>query len=131
MEKYFHFDRNKTLEELEGQEWEETDFNTHLIDTCLKLRKKPIAKFTVEDLRIMIGQKLGLDYLIPLALEVIDDDILADGDFYPGDLLEAVLRVNKGFWRNNSRYRDDLEDIMERNIKNLNRKLSEFRQRNT
>ena len=131
MEKYFHFDRNKTLEEFEGQEWEESDFNTHLIDTCLKLRKKPIAKFTVEDLRIMIGQKLGLDYLIPLALEVIDDDILANGDFYPGDLLEAVLKVNKGFWRNNSRYRDDLEDIMERNIKNLNRKLSEFRQRNT
>jgi contact-dependent growth inhibition (CDI) system CdiI-like immunity protein len=52
----------------------------------------------VEDLRIMIGQNIGLSYLLPLAIEQLQHDPLVAGDFYPGDLLEAVLRVEPSFW---------------------------------
>lgn len=70
MERYFHFDRNKTLQELEGQDLSEPNFNSHPVTTCHKLWEKPISSFAVEGLRIMIGQSIGLEYLIPLALEL-------------------------------------------------------------
>jgi hypothetical protein len=49
--------------------------------------------FTVEDLRIMIGQKIGLLHLLPLAIKILKHDPLAEGDYYPGDLLTSVIRA--------------------------------------
>lgn len=128
MEKYFHFDRSKSLQELEGQDWNEATFYSHLVITCHELRRKAIGSFEVEDLRIMIGQEIGLNYLIPLALEILEDDIFAEGSIYSGDLLDEVLRVDKNFWRNNRTYRKDLESMLERNINDLKCKLSSFNQ---
>lgn len=127
MEKYFHFDRNKTLQDLECKEWGEPDFNSHLVTTCHKLRKKPIGIFTVEDLRIMIGQSISLEFLIPLALETLEDNILSEGDFFCGDLLESVLKIRKSFWESNPIYKNHLENILEENIRCLEGKLGSFR----
>jgi hypothetical protein len=128
MEKYFHFDRYKTLNEIEGHDWGEPDFGSHLVTTCHELREKPVSSFTVEDLRIMIGQNIGLDYLIPLALETLEDNILSEGDFYCGDLLDVVLRVDKEFWKSNPTYKNELIGMLEKNIKDIVSKLDLFRQ---
>ena len=86
----------KTLDELEGIVWGEPTFDSHLVTTCCRLRTKPIDEFTVEELRIMIGQKIGLDHLMPLAIVALERDPLAEGDHYPGDLLANV--VGCGEW---------------------------------
>lgn len=91
--------KSKTIEALEKDYWGEPDYDSHLVTTCYKLRKKLLKDFDTEDLRIMIGQNIGLLYLITLALEVLDDNILADGDFYKGDLLKAVLTSKPEFWK--------------------------------
>ena len=57
-----------------------------------------LDKFTVEDLRLMIGQKFSLQYLIPLAIEQLQRDIFVEGNLYPGDLLTYVLSVDTKFW---------------------------------
>ena len=49
----------------------------------------------VEDLRIMIGQEIGLDYLIPVAVAELEREPLAEGDYYPGDLLANVIRCGE------------------------------------
>ena len=126
MEKYFHFDRSKSLQELEGQDWGEATFDSHLVITCQELREKAIGIFEVEDLRIMIGQGIGLNYLIPLALEILEDNIFDEGSIYSGDLLDTVLRADKNFWINNTIYKKDLENILEKNINDLKYKLSSF-----
>lgn len=90
--------RFKTLEALEKEYWSEPTYDSHLVTTCHALRKKQLKDFTTEDLRIMIGQNIGLKYLIPLALEKLQQNILADGDCYEGDLLNAVLRSDKEYW---------------------------------
>jgi hypothetical protein len=46
----------------------------------------------------MIGQGIGLPFLIPLAVERLEEEPLAAGDFYAGDLLQAVLRAGETFW---------------------------------
>jgi CDI immunity proteins len=71
---------------------------TPLIKRCHELRTKPLRDFTVEDLRIMIGQQVALNRLVPLALDRLRRDPLVEGDYYPGDLLASVLRVDAAFW---------------------------------
>ena len=93
---------SKTLESLDQQFREEPKFPSHLVTTCQKLRKKQLKDFEIEDLRIMIGQDIGLDYLIPLAIEKLKVNILAEGDFYEGDLLENILTCDKEYWLNNT-----------------------------
>ncbi len=129
MEKYFHFDRNKSLQDLENVYWCEPNFDSHLVVTCHELRKKPIGNFSIEDLRIMIEQQNSLDYLIPLALESLGDNILSQGDFYCGDLLDAVLRVDNDFWVSNPIYKSDLENLIDKNIKTMEEKLYSFKAR--
>ncbi|GHJ50947.1 hypothetical protein Nm8I071_02540 [Nonomuraea sp. TT08I-71] len=66
-----------------------------LVRRCTELRRKPLAEFTVEDLRIMLGQEIGVPALLPLATEVLLRETLAEGDYYPGDLLRTVLRLQR------------------------------------
>jgi CDI immunity proteins len=62
------------------------------------LRTKPLRDFTVEDLRIMIEQQVALNRLVPIPLDRLQPDALVEGDYYPGDLLASVLRVDAAFW---------------------------------
>lgn len=93
------FDKSKTLDELDPPAWSKPAFDSYLLGTCYRLRKKPVGAFTVEDLRIMIGQRIGLRWLVPLALDVLEREPLAQGDFYPGDLLTNVLKLDEVLWR--------------------------------
>ena len=78
---------------------------------CHALRSKPIDEFTVEDLRLMIQQQIGLRYLVPIALQHLREDPLAEGDFYPGDLLAAILRVTGDFWQQKPDLNRDLRNV--------------------
>src|SRR6516164_3337905 len=94
------FDRNKSLEELEQTDWGEPTYNSYLVTTLHRLRRKPLHDFEIEDFRIMIGQGVGLPFLVPLALERLEEEPLSAGDFYRGDLLRAVLQIQEEFWMN-------------------------------
>lgn len=52
---------------------------------------------------MMITQNISLVYLIPLAIEKLQVNILSEGDLYPGDLLECVLNSSPEYWRNHGR----------------------------
>src|SRR5438132_3871844 len=95
------FDRNKSLQELERRDWDEPTHDSNLAKACHDLRKKRLIEFTVENLRLMIGQAIGLAYLIPIALDRIEEEPLAEGDLYPGDLLTTVLKIDETFWNSN------------------------------
>ena len=89
---------DQTLEQLEGEDWGEPTYQSHVVINCHRLRRVPLQDFTIEDLRLMVGQKIGLEYLVPLALVRLECDPLVSGDYYKGDLLESVQRLPGGFW---------------------------------
>lgn len=66
----------------------------------------------------MIGQNIGL-YLVPLALEQLRKDPLAEVDFYPGDLLNNVLNVDPAFWREHPQWRAEVRDFAQRILTRL------------
>lgn len=91
----------KTLEELENVAWLKPQFESGLSTRCHELRKVPIDELSPEDLRVLIGQGIGLEHLLPLALAVLEEDPLAEGDLYPGDLLAAVIGLHSEAWQAN------------------------------
>jgi hypothetical protein len=85
---------------------------TFLAARCHALRRTSLDQFTVEDLRLMIGQQIGLLHLMPLALEQLAIDPLVGGDYFPGDLLESVLRVDRVFWERQTALASSLSAVI-------------------
>jgi hypothetical protein len=107
------FDNTKSLQELEHKDWGEPNFESHVVQECHRLRRIPLKEFTTEDLRIMIGQNIGLDYLIPMAVDKLKQNPLAEGNFYPGDLLVNVLRAKSDFWLTHSDMKTEVSQIVD------------------
>lgn len=110
---HVEFDVKKSLEQLENDNWGDLTYSSYLVRTCHQLRTKPLNAFEVEDLRIMIGQNISLKYLIPIAIKVLDKDLLSEGDMFEGDLLANVLKSRKEYWIENKSEWKKLIDIMD------------------
>ncbi len=105
---------NATLEELDGDDWITPPYDSSLVKNCHRLRRVPLKDFSTEDLRMMIGQEIGLKYLLPIALVELEKDPLAQGDYYPGDLLKNVLGVNREFWRQHAELKERMDVTVEK-----------------
>jgi hypothetical protein len=105
--------RAKTLDELEGIVSGPPTYDSYLVQTCHRLRTKPIGEFDIEDLRIMIGQNIGLPYLLPLALDRLEENPWARGHMYPGDLLKMAAQADFP-WATRSDLRERLQAVLTR-----------------
>ncbi|MEV5734102.1 contact-dependent growth inhibition system immunity protein [Streptomyces sp. NPDC052292] len=105
--------RDRSLQELERDRWSAPSGDeTRLMATVRELRRKPIGGLTVEDMRLLIRQNVGLAHLLPLAVEVLRSDPLAEGDMYEGDLLAAVLTRDAGVWIDYPELRREVRSIV-------------------
>jgi hypothetical protein len=105
--------KQSSLEQLEGLSLGDvSNAPTNLVKRCIELSKFPLSAFSVEDLRLMIGQQLGLKYLIPLALDKLKDDLFIEADYFPGDLLKNVLNVDTSFWLQNKNVWNHLHSLL-------------------
>ena len=105
--------RHKSIENLENQNFGNPgEAPTNIVKRCLELCKVPLDKFTIEDLRLMIGQGFSLRHLIPLAIEHLKTDIFVEGDLFPGDLLKNVLAVDTKFWNGNKQLWREITELI-------------------
>lgn len=103
-----------TIEDIQGVREPDPGPNaTFLTRRCLSLRRKPLSEFTTEDLRIMLGQQVAVPILLPLAVTVLAADPFVQGDFYPGDLLQAVVRLPASAWHGATSLRDRLLEVLQ------------------
>jgi hypothetical protein len=107
------FDQTKSLEELEGQVWPHNDFDSHVVQESQRLRKVPVNQLTIEDLRLLIGQQIGLQFLVPVVLDllVLVINPLAQGAFYRGDLLANLLKLPPEFWQSHPQYNNTMVEL--------------------
>jgi len=75
-------DINKTLDQLENNIWGEPQYSSYLVKECHRLRKVQLKDFSPADLRVMIGQSISLKYLIPLALDILENDPFIDAYYF-------------------------------------------------
>ena len=106
--------RGRTLDELEGGAAVAGD--SYLLSEIRRLRRVPLRDFRLEDLRLLIGQGIGLSYLVPIALSHLREHPLASGHFYHGDLLKQVMTVDEVFWAGHADLRVILVEALERAV---------------
>jgi len=101
----------RTLDDLDPPRWGSAPPGaTRLVERCHKLRQKPIDSYSTDDLRMMIGQQIGLNHLVSIAIRRLSDNPLVAGDFYRGDLLSAVLSVDAAYWQ---QHQDEYREVRE------------------
>ncbi|CDR33635.1 contact-dependent growth inhibition system immunity protein [Criblamydia sequanensis] len=105
------FDLNKSLQDLENSDWGEPKSDSSLENKCLQLRRVPLMDLKGSDLLRLISQDIGIEYLIPLAIELLRVDPLADRDVYPGSLLGALLEASYKYWDKNPNLREEVEKM--------------------
>ena len=91
-------DLERSIDQIEGEVWPEPTLKSHLAMECYRLRKIPLSEFRTENLRILIGQKIALHLLVPLAIDTLEEDLFAEGMMYKGDLLHVVSKLPNSFW---------------------------------
>lgn len=112
--------RSKTPENLEKENWgEPSDNDSYLVKRTMELRRIPLEEFTTEDLRIMIGQEFSLFYLLPLAFEILENDLFAEGNFYPGDLMNMIFKIKDSYWEKHPHYWRQMNDLVKNRIEDL------------
>ncbi|MGN0608857.1 MAG: contact-dependent growth inhibition system immunity protein [Oscillospiraceae bacterium] len=107
---------DKSIEELENDYWVDLDFDSYVVKKSQMARKKPISKLSDEEIRLLIGQKIGLHYLIPIALSIIEPNPLIEITFFEGDLLSQLFSLSLDDWKDN---KEDLKQFQEIIIKNF------------
>ncbi|OWR32308.1 hypothetical protein CDO73_01480 [Saccharibacillus sp. O23] len=123
-------DLTQTIEELEGVYWDKPDFDSSLVIKVHRLRKKPICELDKEDLRLLIGQQMNLDLLLPLALEELTQNPFASGDLYIGDLFSSVLQVKQEYWIEHQDLKNELDEVIgiyEDTANMIDGKISKYR----
>jgi hypothetical protein len=91
--------RARSLEDLERDDWgDPKPDDTGLVARCLAARRVPIGALSIEQLRMLIGQRIGLAYLVVIAIEAVERDPFVSGDLYPGDLLSALSVLPREAW---------------------------------
>lgn len=108
-------DAARSIEDVEGSRWPDPPPDaTRLVRRCHELRRMPLGRLSVEDLRLLVSQGVGTATVVPMALGMLRHRPLVEGDFYPGDLLVAVLRQPADYWRSHPMESDLLREVLAR-----------------
>ena len=103
-----------TIEEIEQEFWGYASLKDFpLVQEVHVLRKKDLDEFEAKDLLTLIGQKLSLEIVVPMAMVLLREKPLLEAQFYDGDLLNTVLKYGKDFWVEHPETKCELLNLVE------------------
>ncbi len=106
-------DRTKSIEELSGYCWLESDFGSHVVMTSHAMRRKPLDELSLEDIRMGTMQHIGPTYLIPVAIEAVENDPMAESFNFPAEITLQLLLPHE-YWVWHPTLGDRLQRVYER-----------------
>lgn len=95
---------------------------------ALNLEKKPLRNFSNEDIRQVMARGVLLDIMVPFALDILEENILAQGQAHAGDLLEGVLAVDESYWKDHGSHGQRLKGLLASALDHLQEKQDKFTQ---
>lgn len=92
---------SKSIEQLENDIRQLcSEYPSEVIRKSIEYRKIPIQYLTIEQLRFLLVQNMGVKFLITRVIHKLQNNILAEGDLYKGDLLCSIANISKKYWLN-------------------------------
>src|SRR5687768_10789017 len=105
--------RFKSLESLEKKNFGPVPTDeSSIVRRLWMLRKVPINELTVDDIRFMIIQGASLRYLLIEAIALLRENVMTEGNYYEGDLLNAVLKLDEEQWTSNKAHWFEVDTLI-------------------
>lgn len=79
-----------------------------------RVHRIPICDLEWSDISFIIGQGSALEFLIPLAISYLEDDVFVEVEYYNGDLLLNTLytkKHRKDYWSSHIKEKQQLIDL--------------------
>lgn len=122
-------DRSKSLQELEGADWGDPETaETTMIGRVLALRRRPLKDLSNGEVRLAITQQVGFPFVLELAIERLRPDPLLEADFYPGDVLAALVRLDEQDWAGRNDLREALAKLFRQAMTQSSDEADAFRE---
>ena len=122
------FDRSKSILQLTREKFRNLSWDFDPFPSGYYLRKLPLDSLTEEHMWILIRQSIGLDYLVLLAIEKLEENPLLKSRRTEGDLLSAVLCADALVWKRNPHYRQRVTKLWSKaSVKLLSKQSPEVR----
>lgn len=118
---------SQTLSDMLHEEWRyEIPYDdSSVVQHMYYLHHTQARRWTVEDYRSLLYQEAALGTIFPIILpkvfEILDYNIKADGGFYEGDLLDAVLGISPDFWKEHQELYDTACRLIRNNMETLSK----------
>lgn len=93
----------------------------------LTLRRKPLESLTDGEVRLAVGQKVGFPHILELAIQRLRAHPLIEGDYYPGDVLAALIRLDEGDWEGSNDLLAELAELFRQAMQLSNEDADAFR----
>lgn len=110
-----NFELRKSLVELDEFEKLSRPHEYNLINRVNAYACMSLQELDIEGLRTLIAQGVGLRYCIPLALNELKDNFLAEGDFYKGDLFVSIASLEGDSWVGLSNEKEFFTNMIKKN----------------
>lgn len=94
--------REKSLNEIYGWEPIKPEPDTYVLRTAARALRLPLKDLSAEEIRLLVSQKTGLEYVLPRAVEILRKNPMTRTCYYAGDLLDACKRLTFSDWAANS-----------------------------
>lgn len=104
----------QSLDQLEGNRWPDPGPEaTRLMRDVHTARTMPLVELRPSQLRVLVRQEVGLPHVVPVALHALAGDPLLEADYYPGDLLAALLELAPGYWSDHPAEADIVSGLLD------------------
>ncbi|AZO53970.1 MAG: hypothetical protein EOS78_09850 [Mesorhizobium sp.] len=122
-------DEDRKLRVLVGWPHARSSYPSSLVERCEAALDTPLGQLSTEQLRLLIGQEIGLEILVVKAIDLIEMDPLVHGDYYDGDLISMCLKISGAFWATHPDLWFRLNEVLEsfdRKVEAVNEHRAQF-----
>jgi len=112
-------EKDKSISEIKGLPEVKSEFGSSLEKNILKAEQKPIKELTNEDLRILLGQNLHLELIVPIVLDRLKFDILTRSEDLDVMLLTKLLQIESNYWEDNPEIKNTFDSLIKNNRQNI------------
>lgn len=108
-----------SINEIKGLPESQAEFGSSLEKNIIQAQKKLLKDLTNEDLRMLLGQNLHLELIVPLVLERLKNDLFIRSEDMNILLLSKLLQIDLDYWKGNPEVKNIFLTFIESNIQNI------------
>lgn len=109
----------KSLDDLENIKLDSSDPRDSLFRKISSVRNKKLRDLTVEDLALLLRQEISLNFIVPICIDRLNNNILAETERTGDYLITYLIKVSKDFWIKNKDLHSQVIDTVSKNMNTI------------